>query len=246
MASIHRGDVTFKGIVFDFNGVLWWDGHLQVETWQRCAEALRGRDFSEDELAIHMHGRTNRHVFSYLMEQEVLGEELLKLINQKESAYRELCLAQGELFALSPGAVDLLTFLVNSHIPHTIATASERTNLDFFVAHLELSRWFHIPDIVYDDGALPGKPAPDIYLRAAQNLGLEPSKCIVVEDAYSGIQAARAAGIGHIIAIGPSSTHDKLRDIEGVDEVIENLSQMKEDLLRTTERVVPPDCLRSR
>jgi beta-phosphoglucomutase-like phosphatase (HAD superfamily) len=223
--------VTFKGIVFDFNGVLWWDSHLQVEAWQRCAETLRGRGFSEDELTIHMHGRTNRYVFSYLLEREVAGEELLTLIDQKESAYRRLCLAQGELFALSPGAENLLTFLVVNQVSHTIATASERTNLDFFVAHLELSRWFRIADIVYDDGLLPGKPAPDIYLRAAQNLGLKPCDCVVIEDAYSGIQAARSAGIGHIIAIGPRSTHDKLRDIEGVNEVVENLGQIRKEEL---------------
>jgi len=223
--------VAFQGIVFDFNGVLWWDGHLQTQAWQQCARTLRGREFSDDELATHMHGRTNHDVFSYLMGRAVQGEELSRLIHQKESMYRQLCLAQGEFFALSPGARDLLAFLAAHQIPRTIATASERTNLDFFVAHLGLAPWFHIPDIVYDDGALPGKPAPDIYLRAARNLGLAPSNCVVIEDARSGIQAAQVAGIGHIIAIGPSRTHEQLRRIEGVDDVIENLGQiLKEDL----------------
>lgn len=221
----------FKGIVFDFNGVLWWDSHLQVEAWQRCAHSLRGKAFSEDELAIHMHGRTNSHVFSYLLGHNVVGEELANLTEDKESTYRQLCLSQGGLFALSPGAVDLLAFLTDHQIPLTIATASERTNLDFFVAHLELARWFHIPTIVYDDGVLPGKPAPDIYLRATHNLGLKPSDCVVVEDAYSGIEAARAAGIGHIIAIGPTSTHGKLSDIPGVDEVVENMGQLRKEEL---------------
>jgi beta-phosphoglucomutase-like phosphatase (HAD superfamily) len=229
--SLRGGEVTFKGIVFDFNGVLWWDSHLQIEAWQIWSQRIRGSGFSEDELAIHMHGRTNRYVFSYLIGREISGIELQKLIDQKESSYRELCLAQEELFALSPGAVDLLSFLANFQIPHTIATASERTNLDFFVNHLGLPRWFRIPDIVYDDGALPGKPAPDIYLRAAHNLGLKPSECVVVEDAYSGIQAAHSASIGHIIAIGPKSTHDKLRLLEGVDEVIENLGQIRKEKL---------------
>jgi len=221
----------FKGMIFDFNGVLWWDSHLQTEAWQRCAQAIRGREFSDHELAIHMYGRSNHHVLSYLTGRAVESEELIELIQRKESMYRELCLAQGEHFAMSPGASDLLAFLVNRQIPRTIATASERTNLDFFVTRLGLSRWFHVPDIVYDDGFLPGKPAPDIYLRAAQNLRLEPHKCIVIEDAYSGIQAAHPAGIGRIIAIGPSSTHEQLYRIEGVDDVIENLGQIpKEEL----------------
>jgi beta-phosphoglucomutase-like phosphatase (HAD superfamily) len=97
------------------------------------------------------------------------------------------------------------------------------------VAHLNLARWFHVPDIVFDDGLLPGKPAPDTYLRPAQNLCLKPGDCIVVEDAYSGIQAAREAGIGRIIAIGPASTHDRLREIDGVDDVIESLNHIPKE-----------------
>lgn len=225
--------MTFQGIIFDFNGVLWWDGHLHVEAWQYWAHKFWGRDLSDDEIAIHMHGRTNQHVFSYLIGREVHGDELKTLIDQKESFYRELCLAQGEGFALSPGAIDLLGFLAAFRIPRTIATASERTNLDFFVAHLGLSKWFNITDVVYDNGVLPGKPAPDIYRHAAHNLGLNPNQCVVVEDAYSGIQAASAAGIGHIIAIGPLSSHDKLRNIEGVDEVVENLGEIRREELFT-------------
>ncbi len=220
----------FEGIIFDFNGVLWWDSHLQVKAWQRCANALRGRSLSEEELEVHMHGRTNRHLISYLLHREVNGEELAELTEEKEAAYRQLCLSEGESFALSPGAVDLLNFLKEFDIPHTIATASERTNLDFFVINLELSKWFHIPDIVYDNGAFPGKPAPDIYLRAAKNLKLKPSECIVVEDAYSGIQAAHEAGIGYIIALGPQSNHKKLRNLPGVAEVVETLGEINKKL----------------
>jgi beta-phosphoglucomutase-like phosphatase (HAD superfamily) len=221
----------FKGIVFDFNGVLWWDGHLQTEAWQQFALEVRGTAFSKEELAIHMQGRTNTYVFSYLLGREVAGKELFDLIDQKESVYRGLCLEQGDRFILSPGSVNLLTYLCDRKIPHTIATASERTNLDFFVAHLSLPRWFDIHDIVYDDGVLSGKPAPDIYLQAARNLGLKPVDCIVVEDAFSGIQAAHTAGIGYIIAIGPRSSHDTLLSLDCVDEAVERLDQVRRDAL---------------
>jgi beta-phosphoglucomutase-like phosphatase (HAD superfamily) len=222
---------VFQGIVFDFNGVLLWDRHLQTQAWQQCARALRGRDFSEDELDTHMHGRPNQYVFSYLMNRPVQGEELMTLISQKESAYRQLCLAQGELFALSPGAEDLLDFLVAHQVPRTIATASGRANLDFFMAHMGLSRWFHPHDIVYDDGTLPGKPAPDVYLRAARNLCMEPRDCVVIEDALSGIQAAHAAGIGYIIALTPRETHNKWINMKYVDMIIEDLGQLKKEEL---------------
>jgi len=71
-----------------------------------------------------------------------------------------------------------------------------------------LDRWFDVAKIVYDDGVRPGKPAPDIYLAAAENIGLAPSQCVVVEDAISGIQSAQVAGIGHIVALGRLAAHN--------------------------------------
>jgi len=223
--------MAFKGIIFDFNGVLWWDAHLQEQSWQQFAAEIRGVPFSVEEMASHMHGRTNQHVLEYLTGRPVIGAELHRLTQQKETIYRQLCLTLGQDFKLSPGAIDLLDFLTAHHIPRTIATASEKTNLDFFIKHLDLARWFNPAQLVYDDGLRPGKPAPDIYLQAARNLGLAPANCVVVEDSQSGLQAAYAAGIGHIIALGPVHTHERLRQLQGVSGVIESLQQIPKEQL---------------
>ncbi len=212
--------MKFKGIIFDFNGVLWWDSPLVEESWNRFAMKIRGKPFYPNEIEKQVHGRNNKHTLSYLFGRDVSGQELDDLTQQKESGYRELCLQEGENFKLSPGATILLDFLVKQDFPHTIATASEKTNLDFFVKHLELNKWFDLEKIVYDDGTFPGKPAPDIYLKAAKHLNLEPHECMVVEDSHSGIEAAFAAGIGHIIALGPKDDHGKLNEIGGVSRVI--------------------------
>ena len=79
-----------------------------------------------------------------------------------------------------------------------------------------------IDKIVYANGKIPGKPAPDIYLIAAQNLGLDPKDCIVVEDAISGINAAENAGIGKIIAMA---------SMEPV-ELYENMPSVGEDVYK--------------
>jgi HAD superfamily hydrolase (TIGR01509 family) len=219
----------FEGIIFDFNGVLWWDGHLQEEAWKRFSTEIRGWPFSEEEMAVHVHGRNNRHTLEYATGRTVEGDELSQLTEAKETIYRRRCLEQD--FKLSPGAAGLLDFLVACQVRCTIATASGRTNLAFFVEHLRLDRWFEIDRIVFDDGTRPGKPAPDIYLRAASNLGLDPATCVVVEDSRSGIEAAHAAGIGHVVALGPLSTHQQLRQFEGVDSVIEDLRQLPKEQL---------------
>ncbi len=217
---------TYKGIIFDFNGVLWWDNHLQELSWREFSAKIRGTPLSDEEMAVHMHGRNNQYLQEYLAGRPVTGQELEQLIEEKEIAYRQLCLTQGENFKLSPGAIELLDFLVEHHIPHTIATASGKSNLDFFIEHLKLGQWFNLNQIVYDDGSRPGKPAPDIYLQAAKNLDLSPAECVVVEDSHSGIQAAHAAQIGWIVALGPIDTHQQLTSLKGVDTVIENLGQI--------------------
>lgn len=223
--------MRFQGIIFDFNGVLWWDGSLQERSWRQFSAELRGWPLSADEIAVHVHGRNNGHTLEYLVGRPVAGEELRELTQQKETIYRQLCLDQGEAFKLSPGAVELLDFLAAHHIPRTIATASEKTNLDFFVAHLHLDRWFDLSLIVYDDGTRPGKPAPDLYLQAARNLGLAPARCVVVEDSRSGIEAAHAAGIGYIVALGPVDGHGEFARLEGVVQAIENLEQLPSEKL---------------
>lgn len=225
--------MKLEGIIFDFNGVLWWDTHLQEIAWKRFSETIRGTPLSSEEIRTHVHGRNNRYTFEYLTGRSINGGELAQMIQQKESIYRQMCLDQGADFKLSPGAVELLDYLVEHDIPHTIATASEKTNLNFFVAHLHLERWFDLGKIVFDDGTRRGKPAPDFYLDAARELGLDPPSCIVVEDSDSGIEAARAAGIGHVVALGPSEAHERLGRLDGVNRVVIGLAELpKEQLFR--------------
>lgn len=213
----------FNGIIFDFNGVLWWDTALQEQSWQAYARQLRGAPFTKAEMDKHMHGRPNNEVLEYLTGRHLDADEVSRMTEEKETIYRAMCLELGADFCLSPGAVELLDFLTRNAIPHTIATASEKHNVDFFVKHLRLDTWFAVEQIVYDDGTFPGKPEPDIYQRAAAKIGLPPAECIVIEDSLSGIEAARRAGIGHIVALCTSSPRDLLRSLPCVNQVLDSL-----------------------
>jgi beta-phosphoglucomutase-like phosphatase (HAD superfamily) len=109
-------------------------------------------------------------------------------------------------------------------------TASGKGNVDFFIEYLDLGRWFNLDQIVYDNGTRRGKPAPDCYRDAAQILGADPAACVVVEDSRSGMAAARAAGIGHIVALGPLPEHERLAQVDGVNRVVADLSQIPRSL----------------
>jgi HAD superfamily hydrolase (TIGR01509 family) len=216
----------YNGIVFDFNGVLWLDEALQMQVWRAYGQQMRGSPVSDDELAQYCLGVPSKTWLEYLARHALSQQVVDRITAEKEAEYRQLCLAQGEAFRLSPGAVELLDFLSARQIPRTIATSSEITNLAFFIEHLALSRWFEVGKIVFDDGTYPGKPAPDIYKRAVAALDLTPTGCVVVEDSRSGIQAAHAAGIGRVYALGPQKEHERLARLPGVDGVIESLAEL--------------------
>lgn len=215
-----------QGIIFDFNGTLFRDSQLHSEAWRRMALKLRGSELTDDELTQHIHGRINPAIIQYITGQTLDDQTVLELSLEKEQIYRELCL-DGFVMQLAPGAEELLDFLKEHEIPRAIATSSESTNLDFYLKSFPLERWFSKSDIVYDDGTLPGKPAPDIYLRAAKRLDLSPKQCVVVEDAVSGIRSAHRAGIGLIVAVGPPETHADLSLLNEVDRVIDDLMELK-------------------
>jgi beta-phosphoglucomutase-like phosphatase (HAD superfamily) len=221
-----KPDQKLKGLIFDFNGVLFWDDQLQRDSWRAFAAKLRKQPLSDAEIDIHVHGRNGKYTLEYLLGYPIGTEESADFIEQKESIYRQMCLNLNGDFRLSPGAILLLDDLVKHKIPHNIATASGKKNVDFFIQHLNLGSWFETEKIMFDNGQILGKPAPDLYLGAAEKLDLSPVDCMVIEDSHSGIQAARAAGIGWVVALGPERTHPKLAKLSGVDQAIESLREI--------------------
>ena len=179
--------MAYLGTIFDFNGVLWWDSHLQEQAWREFARQQFGALLTGEIMAVEVHGRNNQHTLEFLAGGPLDQQQVKQFSNQKEMLYRKLCLAEGDGFRLSSGAVDLLDALKAAEVPRTIATASGHDNLLFFIDQLQLERWFDPDLILCDDGIRPGKPAPDIYLQSAYRIGLAPGECVVVEDSMAGI-----------------------------------------------------------
>jgi HAD superfamily hydrolase (TIGR01509 family) len=221
---------NFKGIIFDFNGTLYWDSHLHKQAWREYSKILRGTMFSDEEMVKYMFGRTNEQIIRYAIGKQPTPEMVAEYGDEKEELYRQMCLKDKEHFHLAKGAVEFLDFLKENGIPRTIATMSDKTNVDFFIEHFHLEKWFEIDKIVYSDGIIPGKPAPDIYQIAAEKLGLQPKECIVVEDALSGIKAAEDAGIGKIVAICSEEPPELYENIPAVTGIIKDFDEFDKSL----------------
>lgn len=223
----------FKGIIFDFNGTLFWDSKKHLEAWREYSKKLRGTAFTDEEMQKYMFGRTNEDIIKYLIGKQPDRALVEKCQNEKEAIYREMCLKDRENFVLAKGVENFLDYVCENDIPHTIATMSEEVNVKFFIKEFNLAKWFDVDKIVYDNGKIKGKPAPDIYLEAAKQLNLQPKDCIVVEDALSGIEAAHKAGIGKIVAIESMETRELYSKVPAVDEIIADFDDFDRNWLYT-------------
>lgn len=214
-----------KSVIFDFNGTLFWDSQLHIDTWREYSKKLRNVPFSDDEMLKYMFGHTNEDIVEYAIGKKPDKALVDKVASEKEAVYRQMCLDRPDEFHLAPHAEEFLDYLKSKNIPINIATMSEWCNVEFYIKEFHLERWFDLDKIAYSDGTLPGKPAPDIYLLAAKNIGVEMKDCTVFEDAIAGIESAKSAGAGEIIAVASREPIEYYKNLP-VSQIITDFDQV--------------------
>ena len=226
-----------KGIIFDFNGTLYWDSQLHYDAWREFSKIIRGYEFTDAEMRDKMFGHTNEDIIEYAIGKKPSKEMVEKYGKEKEALYRKRCLLNPETFKLAPGAIEFLDYLKENNIPRTIATMSEWDNVEFYIKEFKLERWFDLDKIVYSDGTIPGKPAPDIFLIAADKIKLKPTDCVVIEDALAGIKSAESAGIGKIIAIASLEPVEFYKQFNCVEKIIKNFYEFDRTIFDVQAKV---------
>lgn len=208
-----------KGVIFDFNGTMIFDSHIHQAVWAEYIERLSGKPLSDEDFRHHILGHDTANILRYFVDENITAEEAARYGLEKEAVYRERCPAD-PLFHLVDGLEDFLDLLKSRNIALNIATGSDITNMRFYFEQFPLSRWFDFNKVVYDDGTFPGKPAPDVYARAAERIGIDPADCVVFEDASSGVLAAHRAGIDKVVIIHPKLKEEYFASFGGVMKVI--------------------------
>jgi HAD superfamily hydrolase (TIGR01509 family) len=128
-----------------------------------------------------------------------------------------------------PGAAELLAYITQQHIPCAIASSSPLTIIE---AVVKSQKWGHILRTRVSADSVPlGKPAPDVYLKAAELLGVEPTDCLALEDSPNGARAAVAAGM--LCYAVPDAAHTRPSAFDGItnyvfDSLYDVLSQLCE------------------
>ena len=190
--------MAIKGVIFDFNGTLFFDTHLHNQAWDIF---LKKHSFvlTDEEKNLKIHGKNNAEIMSNLFSKKLSKDEINTLSIEKEGIYQSLCLK--EKMELAPGVLDLLKYLDKNHIPFTIATASDLYNLQFYFEHLELEKYFDLDRIVYSNGNIKSKPDPEIFFKAIDVLDIDAGETLIFEDSTSGILAAENSKAKKIIIV---------------------------------------------
>ncbi len=211
-----------QSFIFDFNGTLFSDSALHEQAWQEFILGLIGRKFSKEEFD-QIHGRTNHLNMEAILGEKLSNEKANQLSAKKEAIYRDLVLKEQQT-QLIKGVTDYFDFLKERQQLMNIATVSPKVNLDFYFDLFQLDRWFDYDRVVYNDGTLTSKPAPDFYVQAALNVGADPKQMVIFEDSPIGLQGAYNAQASKIIAVATGDNHKKLEETGLVDFVIDDFT----------------------
>ncbi len=190
-------DRAAGGVLWDLDGTLIDSAGYHWQAW-KATLAAEGRSVGESDFA-NAFGKRNDEILRELF-GDLTAEWIERVSDTKEESYRRLLREHG-LEAL-PGALSWLARLRRSGYRQALASSAPRPNIDAVLAIVGLGDY--LDAVVSADDVGRGKPDPAIFLAAAERLGLPPRRCIVVEDAPAGLEAARRAGLR---SIGVLSDH---------------------------------------
>jgi beta-phosphoglucomutase len=205
--------------IWDVDGTLVDTAELHFQAWEAvCAE--KGRPFSRADLAATF-GRRNPEIIAALFGTRFGERETAELGERKEELYRAAARKGVELL---PGVRALLEDLHRAGFRQAIGSSAPRANLELILRLTNVERFFDA--IIGAEETQRGKPDPQVFLTAAERLGIPPARCVVLEDAVAGVQAAKAGGMKCIAVRFVGHHPESALQQAGADLVVANLEQV--------------------
>jgi beta-phosphoglucomutase len=185
-----------QGVIFDLDGVLTDTSEFHCQAWQRLADEW-GLTFDR-QMNENLRGVSRRDSLLYMLQGKPVAEEQLQEMMHRKNAYYLDLIQTITPDDVLPGVRELLQELRAVGVKIALGSASQ--NAQLVIRRLGIADWM---DAVADGHSVSQpKPAPDVFLYAAEHLGLKPQHCLVVEDATAGIEAALRAGMW-TVGLGP-------------------------------------------
>ncbi|HEX6555030.1 MAG TPA: HAD family phosphatase [Ktedonobacteraceae bacterium] len=185
---------TIQAVIWDLDGVIIDSADEHRRAWQRLAREEGIKLTDEDFWATF--GKRNDDIIAIIW-GPLPPEKVQLLRDRKETYFRDLIRQKA---APLPGSMELMRSLHEAGYLQALASSAPIENIQLISEVLGLERY--LTALVSGETVPYGKPAPDIFLKAAQELHIEPSRCLVIEDAVAGVEAAHAAGMRCIAVAG--------------------------------------------
>ena len=203
-----------KGVIFDLDGVLVSTDEMHFEAWNSIA--AEENIYFDKKINDRLRGVSRLESLNIVLEKSNKDynlEQKKVLAERKNLLYREY-ISQLNGNDILSGVIDVLNELKKRALKTAVGSSSK--NADLIVKKTGLDKYLDI--VVSGKDTKKSKPDPEIFLLAAKKMKLDPEQCVVIEDAESGVEAAKAAGM-KIIGVG---NRDTLRN---VDTVISGLDE---------------------
>jgi beta-phosphoglucomutase len=183
---------NLRAVLWDLDGTL---VDSEAYHWRSWRDAMRqeGIELSYDRFLASF-GQRNDRILATWMGDGVDAQRVQRIGDAKEAEYRRLAEAEG--LTPLPGAREWLASLKANGWKQAIASSAPRLNVETMLRVLHLEPF--LDAIVSAEDVTVGKPDPQVFLKAAEKLRVPPSRCVVVEDAAAGVEAARRAGMRSI------------------------------------------------
>lgn len=204
------------GALFDWDGVIIDSSVQHKQAWEDLAREL-GKPLSEDHFE-RSFGMKNQFIIPDIYRWTQDPEEIELWSLRKEEIYRKILASTG--ISPLPGIIDLLTMLNEHGVPCAVGSSTPRKNIETVFELIALRD--HFTTVISADDVSKGKPDPEVFQKSARAIGLEPSHCVVFEDAHVGIEAGLAAG-SKVIAV---ATTNEIGELGKADVAVQSLEEV--------------------
>jgi beta-phosphoglucomutase len=206
-------------VIWDVDGTLVDTAELHFLAWAKVAQQL-GKPFTRSDFAATF-GRRNPEILRQLFGEHLNEQQVADLGDLKEDLYRNEARKGVDLL---PGVRSLLEGLHAAGFLNAIGSSAPLRNVELILKLTGTASFFSA--IASMEDTQRGKPDPQVFLVAAARLGVAPDRCLVMEDAVAGVQAAKAGGM-KCIAVRFVGHHaaEKLA-AAGADRVVETLEEV--------------------
>jgi beta-phosphoglucomutase family hydrolase len=208
-----------RAILWDMDGVLVNTGEYHYAAWKKTFEEL-GVPFSEEQFRATF-GMNNASILEMIYGKKPPSEQENQISERKETLFREAVKGNAKLL---PGVEGALKNFSAWKLKQAIASSAPPKNIEVLLQELQIGKYFQA---IISGNDIPGKPNPAVFLKAAQQLDIEPEHCIVIEDAVPGVEAAKNAGM-KCIAVTTTNTAESLSK---ADLVLGSLLELRKDSL---------------